>query len=121
MKQSRMLVLFALAATLALAVAPVTRVEAAQRKSVATAASAQRKSAALHQFSGTVTALDKGSLTVEKAGASAKSMVFARSPETKTSGELVKDARVTVWYREEDGHPVARKVVVKTAAADTAR
>ncbi len=121
MKQSRMLVLFALAATLALAVAPVTRVEAAQRKSVATAASAQRKSAALHQFSGTVTALDKGSLTVEKGGAKAKSMVFARSPETKTSGELAKDARVTVWYRDEDGRSVARKVVVKTVSADTAR
>lgn len=120
MKQGRMLVLFVLAATLALAVSPATRVEAAQRKSVATATTAQRKGAALHQFSGTVTALDKGSLTVEKGGASAKSMVFARSPETKTSGELVKDARVTVWYRDEDGHLVARKVVVKTASVETA-
>jgi hypothetical protein len=121
MKQGRMLVLFALAALLALTVTPATRVEAAQRKAVATTATAHRKAAALRQFSGTVTALDKGSLTVEKGGASAKSMVFTRSAETKTSGELAKDARVTVWYRDEDGHPAARKVVVKTASADTAR
>jgi hypothetical protein len=121
MKQGRMLVLFALAALLALTVTPAPRAEAAQRKSVATTASVHRKTAALRQFSGIVTALDKGSLTVEKGGASAKSMVFTRSPETKTSGELAKDARVTVWYRDEDGRLAARKVVVKTTSADTAR
>jgi hypothetical protein len=122
MKQGRMLMPFALAALFALAAVPAMRVEAAGRKPVAaTAAAAQRKGAALRQFSGTVTALDKGSLTVEKTGASAKSMVFTRSPEMKTSGELAKDARVTVWYRDEDGHPVARKVVVKAVSADIAR
>jgi hypothetical protein len=121
MKQGRMLALLALVALLALGVTPATRAEAVQRKPAATAASAHKKSAALHQFSGTVTALDKGSLTVEKGGASAKSMVFTRSPETKTSGELAKDARVTVWYRDEDGRLAARKVVVKTTSADTAR
>lgn len=122
MKQGRMLMPFALAALFALAAVPAMRVEAAARKpAAATAAAAQRKGAALRQFSGTVTALDKGSLTVEKTGASAKSMVFTRSPEMKTSGELEKDARVTVWYRDEDGHPVARKVVVKVVSADTVR
>ena len=119
MKQGRMLALFAAVTMLALAVAPAPRVEAASRKSVATAAATPKKGVALHQFSGTVTALDRASLTVEKGGAKAKTMVFARSPETKTTGELVKDARVTVWYRDEDGRTVARKVVVKTPAADT--
>ena len=121
MKQGRMLMPFVLAALFALSVMPVLRAEAAVRKPVTTAAAAQRKSAALRQFTGTVTALDKGSLTVEKTGTGAKSMVFTRSPEMKTSGELAKDARVTVWYRNEDGHPVARKVEVKVVSADTAR
>jgi hypothetical protein len=121
MKQGRMLASCALAALLVLAFAPAPRVEAAPRKTSATAAAAHRKSAALRQFSGTVTSLEKSSLTVEKGGAGAKSMVFVRNTETKTSGELAKDARVTVWYRDEDGHPVARKVVVKTASADTSR
>ena len=121
MKQGRMLMSFALAALFASAVMPVSRAEAAARKPVTTATAAQPKSAALRQFTGTITALDKGSLTVEKTGTGAKSMVFTRSPEMKTSGELAKDARVTVWYRDEDGHPVARKVVVKAVAADIAR
>jgi hypothetical protein len=121
MKQGRMLMPFALAVLLALAVAPAMRAEAAPRKQVTAATAAHGKGAALRQFTGTVTVLDKSSLTVEKGGANAKSMVFSRSPEMKTSGELVKDARVTVWYRDEDGRPVARKVVVKTVSADTAR
>jgi hypothetical protein len=120
MKQGRMLMPFVLAALFALSVLPVLRAEAAVRKPVTTAA-AQRKGAALRQFTGTVTVLDRNSLTVEKTGTGAKSMVFTRSPEMKTSGELAKDARVTVWYRDEDGHPVARKVVVKVVSADTAR
>ena len=125
MKQGRMLMPFVLAALFALSVMPVLRAEAAVRKPVttatATATAAQRKGAALRQFTGTITALDKGSLTVEKTGTGAKSMVFTRSPEMKTSGELAKDARVTVWYRDEDGHPVARKVVVKVVSANTVR
>jgi len=119
MKQGRMLLLLAAVAMLSLAVTPATRADAASRKSAATAAAAPKKGAALHQFSGTVTALDRVSLTVEKGGAKAKTMVFARSAETKTTGELAKDARVTVWYRDEDGRTTARKVVVKTVAADS--
>src|SRR5262245_13529396 len=71
------------------------------------------KRVALHQFTGVVTALDKTSITVEKGGKKPKTMVFVKHAEMRTTGEIEKDARVTVWYRDEDGHPTARKVVVK--------
>jgi hypothetical protein len=111
----------ALSALLAWSAVTATRAEAAPRKSATTTAAAKRSAVALHQFSGVVTALDRGSLTVEKAGKNARTMVFSRHPEMKTSGDLEKDARVTVWYRDEDGHPVARKVVVKTAPLSAQR
>jgi hypothetical protein len=121
MKQVRMWVPVALSALLALSAVAATRVEAAPRKSTATSAAAKRSAVALHQFSGVVTALDRNSLTVEKGGKKARSMVFSRHPEMKTSGDLEKDARVTVWYRDEDGHPVAHKVVVKSATLSAQR
>ena len=39
----------------------------------------------------------------------------------KTTGELEKDARVTVYYRDEGGQPVAHKVVVKAAPLAASR
>ena len=51
------------------------------------------KAAGSRQFSGWVTALDKTSLTVEKRGKLAKTLVFFRHAEMKTSGDLEKDAR----------------------------
>ena len=120
MRQGRRLVLLALSAALALAALPPARAHAATRHATPVAA-AKHKAAALHQFSGVVTALDKGTLTVEKGGKSPKSVVFARHAQMKTTGELEKDARVTVWYRDEDGHPVAHKVVVKSAPLSAQR
>jgi hypothetical protein len=73
----------------------------------------------LHQFSGVVTAIDKTSLTVEKNGKSPKRMTFARHADMTTQGEVARDARVTVYYRDEDGHSVAHRVVVKSAAPAT--
>ncbi len=73
------------------------------------------KSKNARQFSGYVTALDKSSLTVEKRGKLAKTVVFSRHAEMKTTGDLEKDARVTVYYRDEDGQPTAHRVVVKPA------
>ena len=116
MKQGRLLLPLALAALLAATVAPAARVEAAPRNNATSASGAKKKNVSLHQFSGVVTALDKSSLTVEKGGASPRSMVFTRHPAMRTTGELEKDARVTVWYRDEDGHPVAHRVVVKAGA-----
>ena len=72
------------------------------------------------QFTGIVTALDKQSLTVEKRGKKPQTRVFSRHAELKTSGDLAKDARVTVYYRDEVGHAVATRVVVKPEAAGPA-
>jgi hypothetical protein len=116
MKQGRMWITVALSALLALSAVTAVRVEAAPRKSTA-ASTTKRAGVSLHQFSGVVTALDKSSLTVEKAGKNARTMVFAKHAEMRTTGDLEKDARVTVWYRDEGGHPVAHKVVVKAPAA----
>src|SRR6185295_7087533 len=58
------------------------------------------KRVALHQFTGVVTALDKTSLTVEKSGKKAKTMVFVKHAEMSATGEVEKNARVTVWYRD---------------------
>ncbi len=116
MKQGRSFMALVLAAVLALSLAPAARTEAAPRKgstSATTAAAAKSKTTALHQFTGVVTALDRTTLTVERAGKTAKTLVFSRHPEMKTTGDLAKDARVTVFYREESGHTVAHKVVVK--------
>jgi len=83
------------------------------------AASTTRSRYAYHQFTGYVTALDKQSLTVEKRGKQTSSRTFARHETMSTTGDLVKDARVTVYYRDEDGKSVAHKVVVK-AGPETA-
>jgi hypothetical protein len=102
---------FALAAA---AQAPASPALAAKTSQTAATAGAKKK--ALHQFTGVVTAVDKTSITVEKGGKNAKTMVFTRDAEMRTDGDLARDARVTVYYRDEDGKPVARKVVVKGEA-----
>ena len=114
MKHSRMFLPLALAVTLFAAALPAGPVAAAGRKSAATTST--KKSYSYRQFTGVLTSLDKTSITVEKSGKAAKTMVFSRSTEMKTSGELEKDAHVTVFYREEGGKPVAHKVVVKTTS-----
>lgn len=68
----------------------------------------------MHQFTGVVTALDKNTLTVEKKGKKPRTVVFTRHAEMKSAGEVEKDSRVTVYYRDEGGRSVAHRVVVKT-------
>jgi hypothetical protein len=75
---------------------------------------------ALHQFSGVVSALDKTSITVEKGGKKPKTMVFARHAEMRSTGEIEKQARVTVFYRDEGGRAVAHRVVVRNAGGSQA-
>ena len=65
------------------------------------------------QFTGVVTAIEKNTFTVEKRGKKPQSRVFTRHAELKTTGDLEKDARVTVYYREQRGQAVALRVVVK--------
>jgi len=79
-----------------------------------TAASASKSKAGLKQFTGVVTAFDKTTLTVEKRGKKPQSRVFTRHAELKTTGELEKNAHVTVYYRTEGGQAVAHRVVVKS-------
>src|SRR5262245_43869517 len=84
----------------------------AARKSPSEAQAAKAKNH-LRQFTGIVRALDETSLTVEKGGKKPQSRVFTRHAELKVTGQLEKDANVTVYYRESGGQAVAHKVVVK--------
>lgn len=77
----------------------------------ATASVAAKKT--LRQYTGWVTAVDKTSITVEKRGRKPESKVFTKHAELSTTGDVEKDARVTVYYRDDSGRPVAHKVVVK--------
>lgn len=92
--------------------APATHA-AARTPSTTRSVTTGSKRVALHQFTGVVTALDKTSITVEKSGKKAKTMVFVRHAEMSATGDVEKNARVTVWYRDEAGQPTAHKVVVK--------
>ena len=69
---------------------------------------------AMHQFTGVVTSVDKNSLTVEKRGKAPRTIQFVKHSEMTATGEIEKQARVTVFYRDEDGHPTAHRVVVRT-------
>ncbi len=108
--------LLAVLATATLALPPGPALAAAK----GAAAPAAKSKNALHQFTGIVTALDKQSLTVEKRGKQVTSRTFARHDEMSVVGDLAREARVTVYYRDEGGKAVARKVVVKAANGATA-
>ena len=82
-------------------------------KPAATKSPARKSANALHQFTGYVTAHDKSSLTVEKRGKKPRTMTFVKHDEMRSTGEIEKDARVTVYYREEGGRAVAHRVVIK--------
>lgn len=121
MKQGRTFLAIALGALLAASAVTASRVEAATKSPSAPAAAAAKKDYSFRQFTGIVTALDKGTLTVAKSGKQARTVVFARHAEMRVTGDLEKDARVTVYYRDENGQPVARKVVVKAAPLAASR
>ena len=122
MKHARMFAPLALAAML---VAPLagsaTNAEAAPKRTPHAATSAPAKAAGYRQFTGTVVSIDGSSITVEKGGKAPKQMVFARGASLRSTGEIEKDARVTVYWRDEAGHPVAHRVVVKTATSGSGR
>ena len=59
------------------------------------------------------TAIDKNTFTVEKRGKKPQSRVFSRHAEIQTEGDLAKDARVTVYYRDQGGQAIAHRVIVK--------
>lgn len=78
-------------------------------------ARAKRSANALRQFSGWVSAIDKSSITVEKRGKTHETRVFVKLDEMRTTGNVEKDAHVTVYYRDDGGKAIAHKVVVKPA------
>jgi hypothetical protein len=115
------LVLCAALACTSIALGPFTDGAAIAASKSDTKASASKSKYAFRQFTGYVTALDKDKLTVEKRGKQPQSKVFSKHAEMKTTGELEKDARVTVYYRDEGGQAVAHKVVVKDANGSKSR
>src|SRR5262245_50949572 len=122
MKHSRMLAHVALAAMLSVVLAGfATQAQAAAKRSSKTTTAdtkpAPRKAASYRQFTGTVVSLDESSITVEKGGKTPKQMVFSRHSAMRSTGDVEKDARVTVYWRDEAGKPVAHRVVVKPATA----
>lgn len=122
MKHARMFAPLALAALLVAPLAGgVTNAEAAPKRAPHAASSAPAKTAGYRQFTGTVVAIDGSSITVEKAGKTPKQMVFARAASLRSTGEIEKDARVTVYWRDEAGHPVAHRVVRKTGTSGDSR
>jgi len=82
---------------------------------VADAAPSKSSANGLHQFTGIVTSLDKATLTVEKRGKNPRTVVFTRHAEMKTTGDIDKNALVTVYYRDEGGRSIAHRVVAKPA------
>jgi len=92
-----------------------TRAQAAPKRAPHNTGAAPSKSAGYRQFTGTVVALDASSITVERGGKAAKQMVFVRNTSLRSTGDVEKDARVTVYWRDEAGKPVAHRIVVKEA------
>lgn len=82
---------------------------------VADAAPSKSSANGLHQFTGIVTSVDKTTLTVEKRGKTPRTVVFTRHAEMKTTGDIDKNALVTVYYRDEGGKSIAHRVVAKPA------
>jgi hypothetical protein len=114
MKHARRLAPLALAALLAAPlVAAAVPAAAAKREA---RANTTGRSASYRQFTGTVVALDASTITVEKAGRTPKQMVFSRHAGMRSAGDIEKDVRVTVYWRDEAGKAVAHRVVVKAAA-----
>lgn len=108
-----------LCATLALGTAWSLAAPAAPPASAASSSTAKSAKSAtgMRQFTGVVTALDQTTLTVEKHGKKPRTVVFTKHAEMKTTGEVEKNARVTVYYRDDGGRSVAHRVVVKPERA----
>jgi hypothetical protein len=102
-------------ATIAAAAPTATLAAKSAAPALAAAPKANSAKKALRQYTGWVTALDKSSITVEKRGKKPESKVFVRHADTSVTGELAKDVRVTVYWRDEGGRAMAQKVVVKPA------
>ncbi len=73
-----------------------------------------KKKTRLRQFTGYVTLIDDERFTVEKrTKKKTRSKSFAMHDEMRVRGDLVEDAKVTVYYRTLGKRAVAHRVVVK--------
>lgn len=113
MMHARRLVPLVLAAALVMPLVAVTGTAVAAKREAKTATTASAKNS-YRQFTGTVVAVDGSTITVEKGGKTPKQMVFARHAGMRSASDVEKDVRVTVFWRDVDGKPVAHRVVVKT-------
>ena len=113
MRQGRRFILSC--AVLALCLAPSLMAPSASFADTSSATRAKSTDAreSLHQFTGVVTALDQTTLTVEKRGKKPRTVVFTKHSEMKTTGDVGKNARVTVYYRDDGGRAIAHRVVAK--------
>jgi len=113
MRQGRRFILSC--AVLALCLAPSLMAPSASFADTSSATRAKSTDAreSLHQFTGVVTALDQTTLTVEKRGKKPRTVVFTKHSEMKTTGDVGKNARVTVYYRDNGGRAIAHRVVAK--------
>ena len=79
----------------------------------ATPSTKATEKAKAHQATGKLVATSDTSLVIAKAVGKKKSeWTFARTAETKVQGNLAKDAKVIVYYDEENGKKIARRVKV---------
>lgn len=104
----------------AVATTTLSHAAVAAPRAAAPAPAKARSKVVTRQFTGIVTAFDKQSITVEKSGKQPVTRTFARHEDMTTTGDLAREARVTVYYREEGGKSVAHRVVVKSASGETA-
>ena len=111
--------LLSLCAALAVTLSVVPATQAASGKAASgkaaskSSASSSTSKRSLRQFTGVVTAIDKNSITVEKGGKKPRTVVFDKDEAMRTTGEVAKEARVTVYYRDDGGRSIAHRVVVK--------
>lgn len=121
MKLIRMFTPLLLAGLVTVSTAVLTgRVEAARRAPQASTSTPSKRDG-YRQFTGTVVAMDGASLTVERGGRTARQMVFTRGATMRSTGELQKQSRVTVYWRDEAGQPVAHRVVVRPSTGAGSR
>jgi hypothetical protein len=96
----------------------VTRVMAPEKGTSSTHA---KRTNLTRQFTGYVTSIDAKSVTVEKRGKKPETRVFVKHDEMKTEGDIAKETRVTVYYREADGKAIAQRMIAKPASSKSSK
>jgi len=95
-----------------------TRVMAPEKGTSSTRA---KRGPTTRQFTGYVTSLDAKSVTVEKRGKKPETRAFVKHDEMKTEGEIAKETRVTVYYREADGKAIAQRMIAKPPSSKSSK